>query len=77
MRKKPFVDVLMVLNTYKTSRENGPITEHFNCNVSMLCWCSSVCIFKSLFVSCELILAFPSYLFPLVAARFAMGNTQL
>ena len=44
------------------------------CNVSMLCWCSSVYIFKSLFVSCELIPASLATFFSSVAGRFAMGN---
>ena len=63
--------------TYKTSGENGPTIEHFNCNVSMLCWCSSMCIFKSLFVSCELIPAFPSYLFPLRGCAICNGQYKL
>ena len=44
------------------------------CNVSMLCWCSSVHIFKVLFVSCELILAFPSY--PFLLRGSAIWNEQ-
>ena len=66
--KNPFLGEMMD----KTSRGKGPTCTMESFYFSMLC-CSSICIFKSLFVMCALIrsLGICSHT---VATQFAIGN---